>query len=627
MSSSTSSRYRESAAVTAPTKVHDQHSTSFAEEHALDAIAKEAELRLQNQREQNREARQLRHKELEKKARDDDGGDSTSTPVTPSTPMSSSRSRIMNIDGTNNNAMGATTNSLLLQKFLNGDTDLRSIEQRDLRRLLSELETKYKTSMIANSSMYNEKQALRYQVDTFKDILDEHYETLNQAKRQLKEKSKDFDLQKRTLTELQREHNQLKEILAHREKLIQESGMQLLIGDEVVRNNSEEKLSSVFPTGIVSQETLALLNSLGKGSIDEKLKRILNEKREQFEQIVKLKSELDEEKTRLRTLEKQIPKFNDTNQNVNSQTDSEQQKQLTKEITDLKNRLQRLEADNLSLQQENKRYDAQLKRHKQQTDDAERVEEDLKQERRRLQREYRDMKSRYDDLLLENQRLQDRIDSMEFVRRNYNSSSRQHINSSASGTNSYLPPTPSNRSARGPSVSRFTSVEREMDLPIPPPYRSREPSVARRNSRDYSNDRWSTRRDSSSMSQYGDNEYTTSNKRRPDRWSAANSPKTSSPNYNFSSLPGRIYLHLRVAREDLENERTRSDVLQRENERLRTLRKKTLLNNTEDNLVVSAIVSRSHTNSPLPPAISSSSSSSISTSYDLQLNPSIHDPT
>ena len=32
--------------------------------------------------------------------------------------------------------------------------------------------------------------------------------------------------------------------------------------------------------------------------------------------------------------------------------DSEQQKTLTKEITDLKNRLQRLEADNLSLQQE-----------------------------------------------------------------------------------------------------------------------------------------------------------------------------------------------------------------------------------------------------------------------------------
>jgi hypothetical protein len=44
MSSSTSSRYRESAAVTAPTKVHDQNSTSFAEEHALDAIAKEVSI-------------------------------------------------------------------------------------------------------------------------------------------------------------------------------------------------------------------------------------------------------------------------------------------------------------------------------------------------------------------------------------------------------------------------------------------------------------------------------------------------------------------------------------------------------------------------------------------------------
>ena len=39
----------------------------------------------------------------------------------------------MSMDGANNNGMGAATNSLLLQKFLNGDIDLRSIEQRDLR--------------------------------------------------------------------------------------------------------------------------------------------------------------------------------------------------------------------------------------------------------------------------------------------------------------------------------------------------------------------------------------------------------------------------------------------------------------------------------------------------------------
>jgi chromosome segregation ATPase len=132
--------------------------------------------------------------------------------------------------------------------------------------------------------------------------------------------------------------------------------MQLLTGDETNGFNSEEKLSSVLPTGLVSQETLILLNSLGKGSIDDKLKRILNEKREQFEQIVKLKSELDEEKNRLRTLEKQIPKLNESHQNLNASNDAEQVKTLTKEITDLKNRLQRLEADNVSIQQEVKHF-------------------------------------------------------------------------------------------------------------------------------------------------------------------------------------------------------------------------------------------------------------------------------
>jgi hypothetical protein len=149
------------------------------------------------------------------------------------------------------------------------------------------------------------------------------------------------------------------------------------------------------------------------------------------------------------------------------------------------------------------------------------------------------MKSRYDDAVLENQRLQDRVDSMEFVRRNYHSSSRPSV------IGGYLPAPSSNRSGRAPSVSRFTSVERETDPSLPPPpYRSREPSVVRRSSRDYSNDRWSSRRDSSSTGSYGENDMKTSNKRRPDRWSTMNFPNTSSNNNNFSSLPGRIYLHV-----------------------------------------------------------------------------------
>ena len=143
------------------------------------------------------------------------------------------------------------------------------------------------------------------------------------------------------------------------------------------------------------------------------------------------------------------------------------------------------------------------------------------------------MKTRCDDALLENQRLQDRVDSMEFVRRNYHSS-RGLINSMANGSSSYLPPTIPNRtSGRATSMARFTSVERETEPTIPPPYRSREPSVARRNSRDFSTDRWANSGNSRS-----ENESITSNKRRSNRWS---SNFTDSPNQNdFSSLPGRI---------------------------------------------------------------------------------------
>ena len=128
--------------------------------------------------------------------------------------------------------------------------------------------------------------------------------------------------------------------------------MQLFIENEPNANRSGEKVSSVLPTGLVCQETLGILNSLGKGSIDEKLKRILTEKREQSEQITKLKSELDEEKTRARLIERQAPKQNDSTSTINGSLDAEQQKQMSKEVSDLKNRLQRFEADNVSLQQE-----------------------------------------------------------------------------------------------------------------------------------------------------------------------------------------------------------------------------------------------------------------------------------
>ncbi len=81
-----------------------------------------------------------------------------------------------------------------------------------------------------------------------------------------------------------------------------------------------------MPIDLKSRETLILRNS---ESMDEKLKRILNEKREQYEEMIRLKSELDEEKIRLRRLKEQRPNSMDLhNQNMNDVGDLEQQSDL-----------------------------------------------------------------------------------------------------------------------------------------------------------------------------------------------------------------------------------------------------------------------------------------------------------
>ncbi|CAM4772210.1 unnamed protein product [Rotaria magnacalcarata] len=403
MNSSTTIRYRKSTDGSTSTKIYDQINTSLTEEYVLGDIAKEAELRLQQQREQNREARQFRHKELEKNARDEDGEDSSIIHfVTSPASTGSNKNQMINM----NSIIGANTHSSLLEKFLNGDIDLRSVEQRDLRRLLSELESKYKSLMIINSSMHNEKQALRYEVDTYKDRLDEYYETFNHIKRQLKEKCKEFDIQKRTLIDLKEDHKHLKEVLIDCEKLIQETEMEICIDEG-------PKYRSILSMEFHSQVAFLSSSSPINQPIDEKVKRILMEKREQVEQINKLKLELDEARNQLEILKQKIPNSIDLHdENMSNVYDCEQQKQLIRQITDLNNKLQQLAADNGSLQQENIRYEAQLTRYKQQLDDAERVEDELKQERRRLQRELRiisdnleNERTRSDVLQRENERL------------------------------------------------------------------------------------------------------------------------------------------------------------------------------------------------------------------------------
>ena len=66
------------------------------------------------------------------------------------------------------------------------------------------MEEKFRKAMVANASMDNEKSALTYQVELLKDQLEECEEQSALVTKELREKSRDYELLKRSHQETQR---------------------------------------------------------------------------------------------------------------------------------------------------------------------------------------------------------------------------------------------------------------------------------------------------------------------------------------------------------------------------------------------------------------------------------------
>lgn len=73
--------------------------------------------------------------------------------------------------------------------------------------------------------------------------------------------------------------------------------------NEVVSAN---EIKSVLPAALVAPETAKLLNLLGEGTIDDKLRKLLNEKQDLTEHNNRLISEIEEERNRANALEKKL---------------------------------------------------------------------------------------------------------------------------------------------------------------------------------------------------------------------------------------------------------------------------------------------------------------------------------
>jgi chromosome segregation ATPase len=199
--------------------------------------------------------------------------------------------------------------------------------------------------------------------------------------KELREKSRDYELLKRSHQETQRAVQLLQMQLDEQARLVAERGM-VLIGNE-----EEDEDAAAFDAkttdeeqekrtrAIVSAETNTILSGLGSGPLDVRIKRLAEERDDLQDNVRRLKMDLDEEKNRSQRLER--TPFNP----------EEAEWETKKVIDDYKFKLQKAEQDISTCQTNVARLETQVIRFKTAAETTEKSEEELKTERRKLQRE------------------------------------------------------------------------------------------------------------------------------------------------------------------------------------------------------------------------------------------------
>ncbi|XP_012938743.1 leucine-rich repeat flightless-interacting protein 1 isoform X2 [Aplysia californica] len=225
-----------------------------AEDQALNMISKEAEARLAAKRAARAEAREIRMKEIEKQQKK---SEETQDKVYELTSDHAAAKVRQQLSGSRRGSTESTDSG----------PDIKDV---DYKAEVRELEEKYKAAMMTSAQLDNEKQSLVYQVELLKDQLEEQDEGYTELQREFKDKCRECDFQKRDLKSMEHELDILKQQLAIKDRLIEESGFVIVSnesGEPVLEKQSEQSASSngPLPTGaiLVSPETRNLLEKAG----------------------------------------------------------------------------------------------------------------------------------------------------------------------------------------------------------------------------------------------------------------------------------------------------------------------------------------------------------------------------
>ncbi|KAM9664830.1 leucine-rich repeat flightless-interacting protein 1 isoform 11-T11 [Trichechus inunguis] len=344
---------------------------------------------------------------------------------------------------------------------------------KEMKDSLAEVEEKYKKAMVSNAQLDNEKTNFMYQVDNLKDTLLELEEQLAESRRQYEEKNKELERERHAHSILQFQFAEVKEALKQREEMLEEirqlqqkqasyireiSDLQETIEwkdkkigalerqkeffdsirserddlrDEVAMLKQELKKHGVIlnseiatngePSATLSnvghqdstkmtKEELNALKSTGDGTLDIRLKKLIDERERLLEQVKKLKGQLEQRQKngKLDSLQPEdVVLENGTDIHV-----MDLQRDANRQISDLKFKLAKSEQEITALEQNVIRLESQVSRYKSAAENAEKVEDELKAEKRKLQRELRSALDKTEELEVSNGHLVKRLEKM-----------------------------------------------------------------------------------------------------------------------------------------------------------------------------------------------------------------------
>ncbi|XP_078041621.1 leucine-rich repeat flightless-interacting protein 2 isoform X3 [Augochlora pura] len=365
----------------------------------------QAEARLAAKRHARAEAREIRMRELERLQKEAEENADRVYDM-----CSADVNRTMRVTPDSVRTTRLLTNSNNFQSSRRSSED--SLEDaglsRDLRLELKEFEEKFRKAMIANAQLDNEKSSYAYQVDLLKDKLEELEETVAQLRRELREKNRESEQLKRISQRLKEDLDICHAQLIERDTLIQENGLVILDDEESDENENNDIENGPRPRRrvLVSTEAAELLQNVGKGSLDVRLRKFASEKKELQDEIRHLRLELEETRNRIRS-EKSPGSV------LGCLSDSEDvQREANKLLADYKFKLQKAEQDMSTLQATVARLESQVIRYKSAAEASEKAEDELKVEKRKLQREVRETQGRVEELETANSHLQRRLDKL-----------------------------------------------------------------------------------------------------------------------------------------------------------------------------------------------------------------------